>query len=261
MQYVQSYFTDIGVKRLINQDSLAILKADTEFGEVLFGIICDGMGGYQNGEVASKTIVKAFEKWFKCQLPTLLYSDFNSDDLKNQWTYIIKDCNKRLVEYGDKKDIRLGSTVTAILFVEHNYYIAHVGDSRAYEISNNELTQLTNDHSLLADAVRNGNMTAEEAQRDKRKNILLECVGVTRKVNVDFYNGEVRIGNTYLLCTDGLWHRISDNEFIHYLSSSHVKDNKTMRMHLNYLIEQAKLRGEKDNVSAIGIIQFPGGDK
>lgn len=254
MEYIQSYFTDIGIKRKTNQDSLALLKADTDFGEVLFAVICDGMGGHQSGELASKTIIKKFEKWFKTEFPAMLYNGLDFDVLKINWTRLIKECNLLLVRYGEQNGIEVGSTLTAFLFVQNRYFAAHVGDSRGYEISAHMAKQITNDHSLLADAVRKGILTEEEARRDKRRNILLECVGITKSINIDFYTGEVVQKHTYILCSDGFWHRISEQEFLHYLTGAQFKDNKMLRMHLNYLVDQVKQRGEKDNISVIGII-------
>lgn len=252
MKYIQSYYTDIGIKRKSNQDSLAMLKADTEYGEVLLAVLCDGMGGYQFGELASKTCVKRFVKWFKEEFPILLYEEMTFEALKREWTKIVRECNEVLVKYGERTNSELGSTLTAFLFVDDVYYAVQVGDSRGYVI-NEGVRQITRDHSLLAAEIEKGTITKEEARNDKRINILLECVGITRGINMDFYTGQVFPNSTFLLCSDGLWHKIAEEEMQHYLSGSYMKDNKVMRMHLNFLVETAKDRGEKDNISAIGI--------
>lgn len=254
MKYIQSYYTDIGVKRKTNQDSLALLKADTDFGEVLFAVICDGMGGHQSGELASKTIIKRCERWFKIEFPALLYNGLGFEVLKANLSRLINECNRDLVRYGERHGIEMGSTMTAYLFVQNRYFAAHVGDSRCYEISKIGVQQLTEDHSMLADAVRKGKMTLEEAKKDRRKNILTECVGITNRINIAFYTGEVKTNCSYLLCTDGFWHKTTDYDFVRYLAAEQIEDNKMLRMHLNYLVEQVKLNGEKDNISAIGII-------
>lgn len=254
MQYIQSYFTDIGIKRKSNQDSLALLKADTDFGEILFAVMCDGMGGHQCGELASKTIVKKFEKWFKVEFPSMFYNGLEFEALKTNWTKLIHECNSLLVKHGEKNGIEMGSTLTAFLFVQNRYIAAHVGDSRGYVISENDVKQITNDHSFLADAVRKGKMTEAEAKADKRSNILLECVGITKTVNIDFYTGEIERKKCYVVCSDGFWHRLENEELTYYLSGKQFKDNKILRMHLNYLVEMVKQRGEKDNISVIGIV-------
>lgn len=254
LKFIQSYFTDVGTKRKTNQDSLGLLKADTDYGEVLLAVMCDGMGGHQSGELASKFIVKKFEKWFKTDFPSMLYTDFSYDVLKKHWTELIKESNDELVRFGEKNGITMGSTLTVFLFAQNQYFVAHVGDSRGYVIGEHNALQLTHDHSLIADEVRRGIITEEEAKTDRRKNVLLECVGITRKVNIEFFKGDIMPHVCYLLCTDGFWHKIQEHELTHYLSGSQFKDNKMLRMHLNYLVEQVKVRGEKDNISVIGVI-------
>lgn len=254
LKFIQSYYTDIGIKRKTNQDSLALLKADTDYGEVLLAVMCDGMGGHQSGELASKTIVKQFEKWFKVDFPAMLYNGLTYDIVKANWTRLIKACNADLVAYGEKNGIEMGSTLTVFLFVKDHYFVAHVGDSRGYVIGDQNSLQITRDHSLIADEVRRGILTEEEAKKDKRKNVLLECVGITKTINIDFYQGSIMQQVCYLLCTDGFWHKVVEQELTHYLAGTKIKDNKMMRMHLNYLVEQVKARGESDNISVIGVI-------
>ena len=254
MKFMQSYYTDVGNKRSVNQDSLALLKADTEYDEVLLAVICDGMGGYESGELASKTVIEEFVRWFKNELPEMLYDHFDYDVFKASCTRVIRESNRRLVNYGNENGIKLGSTVTAFFFVDDTYYAAHVGDSRGYEISENSSTQITDDHSLIAYEVRKGILTEELAKKDKRKNKLVECVGITERINIDFYSGRTKPDNTYVLCTDGFWHKIPDEDLIHYLSGKQFKDNEMLKMHLNYLVEQAKLRDETDNISVLAVI-------
>ena len=256
LNFLQSYYTDVGIKRRMNQDSLAIFKADTDKGEVVFALVCDGMGGYQYGELASKTIIEAFEKWFKLQLPYSLYKELSTEQLRMNWENIVRQCNKELISYGAKHGIELGSTLTAGLFIENHYYIIHVGDSRAYEITTEGVSQITEDQSLVAEELRKGLLSEEEAKKDKRNNILLECVGITPRVNILFYDGTIKERATYLFCSDGFWHETSDEEYIRYLSGNQFENNKMIRMQLNYLVEACKQRGEKDNISVVGLIPF-----
>lgn len=253
MQYIQSYYTDIGIKRKSNQDSLALLKADTEYGEVLLTVLCDGMGGYQAGELASKVCVKKFAGWFKSDLAILLYNGISFEKIKADWERVVEECNNILVDYGHKNGINMGSTLTAFLFVENKYYAVQVGDSRGYVIGDC-VKQITRDHSLVAAEIEKGVLTKTAAKTDNRANILLECIGVTKSVNMDFYTGEVYPEHTFLLCSDGLWRKIEEEELKRYLSGSNMKDNKKLRMHLNFLVETVKGRGEKDNISAIGVV-------
>lgn len=256
MKFLQSYFTDIGTTRNTNQDSLTLLKAETDFGEVLLAVVCDGMGGHQSGELASKTIVKQFEHWFKMVFPIMLYDGLTYEKLKLSWGRLVNECNSKLVQYGRLNGIEMGSTLTAILFVQEQFYVVHVGDSRGYIVGEQNLFQITQDHSLLADEVRRGIITEEEAKMDNRKNVLLECVGITPNVDIDYYKGSVMSNLCYMICSDGFWHKITEEELSRYLSGKKIKDNKMLKMHLNYLVEQVKSRGERDNISVIGIIPY-----
>lgn len=258
MKFIHSYYTDIGTTRGKNQDSLALVKAETDVGEVLLTVVCDGMGGHSVGELASKYCVESFVSWFKNDFPVLLYDAFSEDILEGQWRSLVNSINRKLVTYGKAYQLELGSTLTACLFCRGRYYIAHVGDSRCYLISDTGVKQLTRDHSVVAAEVEKGILTAEEAKRDRRRNVLYESVGITSKMNMEFYCGNVESGQTFLLCSDGFWHFLSEDEISRYLSAKTIKDNKMMRMHLNYLVEQVKIRGERDNISAIGVILLAG---
>lgn len=254
MKFIQSYYTDIGITRKKNQDSLALLKATTDFGDVLLTVVCDGMGGYSIGELASKYCVECFSNWFKRCFPELLYDSFSDEVIEAQLRRLVFSINKKLNEYGAAYRIQLGTTLTACLFCRERYYIAHVGDSRCYLLSGVGVRQLTRDHSFVAAEVEKGRMTPEEAKRDKRKNILYESVGAAKQVNMEFYTGALTDAQVFLLCSDGFWHCISDDELVRYMDAKVIKDSRTMRMHLNFLVEQVKMRGERDNITAVGVI-------
>ena len=257
MYFFQSLYTDIGIHRKSNQDSLGLFKASTERGEVLFALVCDGMGGYENGELASKVLIEEFENWFKCDFPYFIYDvNFSYEGLFRQWGRIIYECNEKLVKYGMKHGSSLGSTLTAVLFVENEYFVAHVGDSRAYVITPDKVYQMTRDQSVVAEAVRRGEITPEQAKTDRRRNMLLECIGVTPDIHPLFYTGKYREKDTFLLCSDGFWHNLTEDELIRYLDGRQFKDNRELYLRLNYLIELDKTRGEKDNLSAVVIVPY-----
>ena len=257
MNFYQSVYTDIGTHRKTNQDSAGIFKASTDRGEVLLAMVCDGMGGYENGEVASKVLIEAFEKWFKYEFPYEIYdTNFTYEELFKKWGRIIYECNEKLVKYGMDHGISLGSTLTAMLLMEDEYYMAHVGDSRAYVITHDQVFQMTRDQSVVAEAVRRGEITPEQAKSDRRRNMLLECIGVTPDIQPLFYTGKFREKDTFLLCSDGFWHNLTDDELVRYMNGSQFNEDKEIYMHLNYLIEQDKTRGEKDNITAAAVVPY-----
>lgn len=187
MNFYTASHTDVGIKKDKNQDSYCILQAETPKGTVLLAMVCDGMGGLDKGEVASASIITAFKAWFCEKLPYTLSSDTYYDDVKYEWDRIIKTQNQEIAAYGRAHCIQLGSTVTAmIVFEDGKYLIGHVGDSRAYKISNSEISILTKDQTIVANEVRLGKLTPEEAARDPRRNVLLQCVGASRIVEPEY---------------------------------------------------------------------------
>ena len=248
MKFMAIADSDIGIVKDTNQDSLLIKHADTQRGEVLLAIVCDGMGGLTKGEVASATVIKAFSDWFDTELEY----ELENPDMRvsgGKWSLMLKDLNARLLEYGKQCHTNLGTTFTGMLFIEDNYVIVHVGDTRAYQIGN-EITQLTTDQTFVAREIERGTMTPEQAKKDKRRNMLLQCVGASEKVEPEIITGTARCGS-YMLCSDGFRHEISAEEIRQALAPERLVNRQTMHKKTTQLIEQIKARQEKDNISVI----------
>ena len=135
------------------------------------------------------------------------------------------------------------------MFVGNEYVIVHVGDSRIYHISS-RLEQLTLDHTFIAREISKGTMTIEQAKTDKRRNLLLQCVGASKVVEPDVLTGRTNKG-VYLLCSDGFRHEITETEMFESLNPINLMNKEAMHSNAKYLIEQVKTRGEKDNISVI----------
>lgn len=252
MNFYTASYTDVGIKKDKNQDSYCILQAETPKGTVLLAMVCDGMGGLDKGEVASASIITAFKAWFCEKLPYTLSSDTYYDDVKYEWDRIIKTQNQEIAAYGRAHCIQLGSTVTAmIVFEDGKYLIGHVGDSRAYKISNSEISILTKDQTIVANEVRLGKLTPEEAARDPRRNVLLQCVGASRIVEPEYVGGTVELGACYMLCSDGFRHEISAAEIQNAFAPIANRDAAQMQTNIIRLIELNKSRGETDNITAL----------
>lgn len=252
MNYIFSFYTDVGIKKSTNQDSCCVLEAETGKGKLLFAVLCDGMGGLEKGEVASATIINAFSNWFENSLSNDLGTDNPLEEIKYEWDRMIKELNQKIAEYGRNNHIQLGSTITSLLVLEDgNYIIGHVGDSRAYKITNSEVSVLTEDQTLVAREVKMGRMTPEEAKKDSRRNVLLQCIGASKIVEPAFYFGQVSIGDCYMLCSDGFRHVITEDEIINSFSPAVNADEGTMKEHIKQLIELNKERGETDNITSI----------
>lgn len=249
MRFIATADTDIGIVKDTNQDSILVKHAATDVGEVLMAVVCDGMGGLSKGELASATVVRAFSDWFDGELPfELVEADMQVIGAK--WALLLKELNARILEYSERIDGEgMGTTFSGILFVNDQYVIAHVGDSRIYHIGSS-LTQLTTDQTFVAREISRGTLTLEQAKTDKRRNMLLQCVGASKVVEPQVICGKTEKG-AYVLCSDGFRHEITENEIYESLNPINLLNKDAMHNNARYLIEQVKKRGEKDNISAI----------
>lgn len=232
--------TDIGLVREKNQDSFLALK---EYGIPLF-VIADGMGGHKSGEVASSDAVKIIKEVF-----------IENKEKLNHKSYIIKtieDSIKKANKIIYKESLSspefsgMGTTVSLCYIYENNILIGHVGDSRIYMIEADEITQVTEDHSLVYELVKKGEITLEEAKHHPKKNMITRAVGTSSDIEVDIIEIEYKDDDKLLLCTDGLFNMVDENKMLESIniSSSILKAGEE-------LINEANLNGGLDNISLI----------
>ena len=253
MKYLTVAETDIGIVKETNQDSVLVKHADSKYGEIVLTIICDGMGGLSKGELASATVIRRFSDWFEEEFPREL-ENLDFEIIAGKWSLMLKDLNVQIARYGDKHDVRLGTTFTALLIVDEDYLIGHVGDTRVYYMGS-RLNQLTEDQTFIARELKKGTITPEQAKTDKRRNMLLQCIGASQNVEPELTSGKCRKG-AFLLCSDGFRHEISPREIFDNLNPEKLKDKNDMHKKLRTLIELNKERKEKDNISAILVKAF-----
>lgn len=270
LHYTVAAQTDVGISKSVNQDSLTVKVANTPYGETAVAVLCDGMGGLEQGEVASAVVVRACEQWFLRELPLALRERGGNLDafwLKDCWNRLANECNTRILDYSREHLTTMGTTLTMLLLFGGSFYIAHVGDCRAYRMkdsrrgSYNRIERLTTDQTYVAREVALGHMTPEQAKNDSRRNVLLQCIGTVNQVEPDFICGECQTGDSFLLCSDGFRHELSEREMYDYchLALENVEwcvayrqeNSHVMNGQLQYLIEQNKIRMEKDNISAV----------
>jgi serine/threonine protein phosphatase PrpC len=165
MNYIISAVTDVGTKREKNEDRAMVQEYYTAIGSVALAVICDGIGGLAQGEVASQMMIQAFEAWGQTQIPVLCAQPFEDYQLRHSWESLIDQCNKSIREYGFVHGVKLGTTVVALLVTPNRYYLLNIGDSRAYEITETNIMQLTEDQTLVNSEVKNGKITREQAVR------------------------------------------------------------------------------------------------
>ena len=221
--------THVGKVRRNNEDSLIVIDPETF-------VVADGMGGAQAGEVASRMLVEVV-KVILTNMPT----PWNEKILSQA----ILVANAKIFETAQRNDelSGMGTTATILSLDGDKAYFAHVGDSRLYLLRDNELRQITEDHSYVETLVRNGEITPEEARVHPMKNVLTQAVGAVAELYVDAANFPVNKGDMFLLCTDGLTNMVDDETIAKILQSASDPAEE--------LIEAALAAGGKDNVTVI----------
>lgn len=249
MRYIATADTDIGISKSTNQDSVLIKHGKSGGEEILLAVICDGMGGLSKGELASATVIRSFAQWFDETLPYEL-DNIDLQIVGAKWSLLLKELNAKILDYTKRSGLEgVGTTFTGVLFVGDKYVIGHVGDTRVYHIGNS-LNQLTTDQTFIAREISRGTMTPEQAKTDKRRNLLLQCVGASKVVEPQIICGTAEKG-AYMLCSDGFRHEISEAEIYESLNPINLINKNAMHSNVRYLIEQVKKRKERDNISVI----------
>lgn len=232
--------TDKGIVRISNQDNCYISVFDDNS---CFGVVCDGMGGPNAGDIASGIAITEISDRF--------VEDFNSDttmdEAKSILSKAIKTANLKILGLASSNPeySGMGTTVVAFICKNNDLLIANVGDSRAYFVDN-ELEQLTKDHSLVQELIDKGELKAEDAEFYPHKNIITRALGVDNHVEIDFYS-YLFDNKCLLLCTDGLYNFSSPEEIIKAVNCS---DNEFENIAAD-LISVANQNGGGDNITAV----------
>ena len=249
MRFIATADTDVGLTKDINQDSLLLKHAKANEKEILMAIICDGMGGLALGELASATVIRAFSEWFDKELPYEM-KQLDMQVIAEKWTLLLKELNLKILDFSKSiKGQGIGTTFTGLLIIDEQYLIVHVGDTRVYQIGH-AVQQLTTDQTFVAREISRGTMTLEQAKKDKRRNMLLQCVGASKVVEPEILFGKTQRG-IYMLCSDGFRHEITEQEMCQSLNSEMLIDKNKMHMNAKRLIDLVKSRKEKDNISVV----------
>jgi protein phosphatase len=239
--------TNIGLKRQHNEDSFFLPENDK------LAIVADGMGGHASGEVASKMAVETVAEHFAntaedAELTWPYKLDANERYDANRLTVGIKLANLRIFDKAQRDDRchGMGTTVVAALFLDDRVLIGHVGDSRVYRLRDGVLTQLTEDHSLLNDYIRMKRLSADEVGKFPHKNVIVRALGMKESVQVDLLSDPFRLGDIYLLCSDGLSGMVDDPGL-----ASVLQDEADLDTMCERLIHVANRNGGVDNITAV----------
>jgi PPM family protein phosphatase len=222
--------TDAGRVRRRNEDAFVLDPP-------LFAV-ADGMGGAQAGEVASRLAAAAFRE----------YHDADRLEPAERVEAIIKEANRRIYERArtDSEASGMGTTVTAAILTNGHVSIGHVGDSRAYRVRGGELERLTEDHSLVADLMRSGRLTPEEADAHPQRSVITRALGTDADVDVDMVSVDVEPGDLFLLCSDGLTTMVPEDDILRI-----VRDAGTLDDVARTLVRAANSGGGEDNITVV----------
>ncbi len=278
--------SDVGKQRDQNEDCAYKRVESSEEGDRGLFIVADGMGGYKAGEVASKlaieTISKLLDNFFKpiSDQPTIkldlasmskkgkkaslesakseesgtqktrkLSETTIASAVEDQLKAAIEQANTAIVRYGEKQSSArgLGSTVTAALVQNDQAYIANVGDSRTYLLREKKLTPITRDHSLVARLVESNQIEPDEVYTHPQRNLIYRSLGAGHKtVEIDIFHQTLLPDDVLLLCSDGLWEMVRQQDLLKLLSEQ--SSPKTI---CDKLIDMANANGGEDNITAV----------
>lgn len=249
-EYKIAAYTDIGIKRRTNQDSIYASVADTDAGTIAIAAICDGMGGLSDGEMASAKMTYALEHWFEEKLPEFLARRqrfLNLPEFKNTISGIVNEAAEEIKAAAVKDS---GTTMTLLLMAGGIYYTVNVGDSRIYHMQGEEISQITKDQTVVQMELDAGRITMEEAKTHPQRNVLLQCVGATEgRLIPEFTQGTYKSTDAFLLCSDGFRHCLEENEML--VEERKEMTEKQLTDRLCKLTYRCMQRGEKDNISSI----------
>lgn len=236
------HITDIGLVRKQNED-------DVETGllpDGAWAVVCDGMGGAKAGEVASQNAVRV--------ISDSIVKNYSEGASGNTIKYLLHgaicDANTVIFNLSNAYESLSGMGTTAViaLVTRGKAHVCHAGDSRAYLIREEQVIQLTKDHSVVQELVDAGTLTPEEAKKHPQRNIITRCLGVRETVEPDYSEYSVEPGDVLLLCSDGLSNYIPAEEL---LEDSRQMDPSAL---IRKLVEDAKDRGGSDNIT-IAVIE------
>lgn len=256
---IHAQLTDVGRKRNHNEDNLGVtsfgIGHQGRGGEYFVGLVCDGMGGAAGGEVASALAVQALFQH--------LYQDLlrGHMDLEAEFVRPRKLLREALAHANttvyDEASSRpghsgMGCTATVMMACHGRLFFGQVGDSRGYLLRDGELAQITLDHSFVSELLRDGRLTPEEAENHPRKSVITRAIGSRPEVEPDVFELEVRPGDIYLVCSDGLSGMVPDPLMQEILSNLPPDaDAKTLAGTCRLLIDRANDAGGTDNISVV----------
>ncbi|HEV7806019.1 MAG TPA: Stp1/IreP family PP2C-type Ser/Thr phosphatase [Solirubrobacteraceae bacterium] len=239
LRAASSYFahSDTGRARRANEDAY--------FARSPVFVVADGMGGAQAGEVASRLAIEAFERGLDDAGANRVDRIASAEQLLADR---VQEANARIHEMSQESQDRagMGTTITAAHVGDHDVAVAHVGDSRAYRLRGDDFQRLTEDHSLVEEMRRRGQLTAQEADEHPQRSIITRALGPEPDVQVDTYSWRGESGDVFLLCSDGLTSMVPEGRV-----ADIVRGARSLRDAGRALIDAANAAGGRDNITVV----------
>lgn len=271
-----------GPAKPVNQDAYLVKRAQTSVGDVCLALVADGMGGLQQGEVASAAIVRAFDGWFQRNLPLAgeslgFASDAFSHALRIQWLGLLQEVNLSLMKRGLREGISLGAACTVFLAAAGVYYVMQVGDTRLYCVEDStceqgdcvpqaqqpRMVQLTRDQTFVEQELAAGRLSEEEAARHPLRGALLQCVGASHDLKPIFEQGIFDSSAAYVLVSDGFYRSFTDEEMAHALNGQALcaaaissEYPAPLQSHLKSVVDVSFARGGRDDATVVVVTAF-----
>ncbi|MCA1059215.1 Stp1/IreP family PP2C-type Ser/Thr phosphatase [Rossellomorea aquimaris] len=238
------YFTDKGKVRQLNEDSAGVFVND--HGDHL-AVVADGMGGHRAGDVASELTISILKDlWENTE------KFHTADEAENWLKSTINEVNKEVYTYSQSNSEceGMGTTLVGAICTSLFATIVNIGDSRGYILNENGFHQLTEDHTLVNELVRSGEISKEDAEHHPRKNVILRAIGTEASITMDIKTIMFEEEDVILLCSDGLSNKVSEKEMKDILMQDHSLDNKG-----ESLVHLANEYGGEDNITVV-IVEF-----
>lgn len=246
---------DIGNVREVNQDSIfaftsTLPRGSSDLSIGLF-VVADGMGGHEDGDIASRIAIRTIVDHVFTNFILPMLNEEMAEPMQTLIVSAVEQANRNIWDYAQMLQSDMGATCTAALLVGNTIYIAHVGDTRAYILTNETLYALTTDHSTVGRLVQLGQLDPSDARDHPLRSQLYRSIGQTDDVEVDLVTHVLNNSSHLLLCSDGLWDMVDDTQIAHILLNSSCPQQACQD-----LIDLANEQGGEDNISAI-VVTLP----
>ncbi len=234
--------SDIGLKRNSNQDSFDYTIIDDD---MVYALVCDGMGGAKGGGIASNLAKDCIKDYILKNYD----ENMSQPDVEDMLKKAIYKANYEIFEMAQKNKelLGMGTTVVLTAIFKDKIHVAHVGDSRAYLVSNDNIKQLTVDHSMVQQMIDDGKLTVEQAKDYPNKNIITRALGIDKNVDIDYYIDDKTENSMVLMCTDGLTNYLDEKTILNCCLHNEGENI------IDKLISSANNGGGSDNITVVVI--------